>query len=64
MAPELINKTTYNLNVDIWACGFLLFILCSGGQHPLFTVNMSPDSYTNLFKNKVIEWDFPKCFPL
>jgi len=44
MAPE-IAKTVQNRTGDIWACGFILFILCSGGKHPLYKINMNKEEY-------------------
>jgi calcium/calmodulin-dependent protein kinase I len=34
MAPEIFDKKSYDISVDIWASGFILYILCSGGRHP------------------------------
>jgi serine/threonine protein kinase len=35
MPPELIMGYKSCHKVDIWACGFILFLLCSGGKHPV-----------------------------
>lgn len=38
MSPELCGKIpSYSYLVDSWAAGFVLYILVSGGQHPLNT---------------------------
>jgi serine/threonine protein kinase len=35
LAPEGLNGEKYDYRVDIWACGFILYLLCSGGRHPV-----------------------------
>jgi len=62
MSPELIKKQ-YTEHCDSWSTGFILYILCSGGMHPIYKHNMSRDTYFNLFTN-LEEWQFPDGFPL
>ena len=62
MAPEMF-KNQVNSSIDSWACGFILFMLCSGGMHPIYRLNMTSDIY--LFKLKSIyQWEFPEEFPM
>lgn len=63
MAPEIIDKKYYDQSIDIWACGYLLYILCSGGKHPIFINNMGIDNYINELK-KQEEWTFTSSFSL
>lgn len=30
MAPEIVKKSPYDLSVDVWACGVILFKLLTG----------------------------------
>ncbi len=63
-SPEQINEQAYDQSVDIWACGFVLYILCSGGKHPFYDKRkMSTDKYKEEIKN-FKEYDFPDGFPL
>lgn len=62
MSPETLKKQT-NDTTDSWACGFILYILCSGGQHPLFRSGMSFDQYSDLLKSGK-DWTFPEGFPM
>lgn len=36
MAPEIIQKHEYSKSVDIWSIGIIMYILISGGDHPLY----------------------------
>jgi serine/threonine protein kinase len=63
MSPELINKQSYDMTIDIWAAGIILYILCSGGKHPLYTIGLDNDTYLNIFKGKN-SFSFPENFPL
>jgi len=63
MAPEIINKKSYDHSIDIWATGFILYILLSGGRHPIYTKEMDSEAYMKEF-TKEFEWNFPCPFPL
>lgn len=58
--PEL-HKTSEN--TDIWACGFILYILASGGIHPIYKNEMNRKTYIELLTN-IKEWSFPDTFPM
>lgn len=63
-APEQINQNGYDQSVDVWACGFILYILCSGGKHPIYNKKkMNTEKYIQAVKN-FKEYSFPKNFPL
>jgi serine/threonine protein kinase len=34
LSPEVISRLDYDYTVDTWACGVILYILCSGGTYP------------------------------
>ena len=63
MAPELILKQPYNESIDLWACGFVLYILCSGGIHPVYLKEHNSQKYQECLKN-VQGWEFPEKFPM
>ncbi len=35
MAPEIIKKKPYTEKIDIWALGIIMYIMGSGGEHPI-----------------------------
>jgi len=45
MAPEVALKKEYSKGVDIWSTGIVMFMLLTGGDHPLFSSNDGPESY-------------------
>ena len=47
MAPEILLKRSYDYLVDSFSAGIVLFILCSGGMHPFYSVNKSRKEYIN-----------------
>jgi serine/threonine protein kinase len=49
MAPEQLFGMKYSSNIDMWACGFMLYIMCSGGMHPIIT------DYNMLYQEKYVE---------
>jgi len=61
-SPEQINHHSYDHFVDYWATGYILFILCSGGCHPIYRQGMNTDDYINAFTHN-IEYAFPPNFP-
>jgi serine/threonine protein kinase len=60
MSPEIHGASESS---DIWACGFILYILASGGVHPLYKSGMSKETYQELLAS-VTEWKFPDTFPM
>lgn len=46
--------------VDMWSCGIILYLLISGGKHPLWTKGDTSDSYLAKLANP--EWIFPEAF--
>ena len=36
MGPELILKKKYSKGVDVFATGIILYMLLTGGEHPLY----------------------------
>jgi serine/threonine protein kinase len=63
MAPEIMNKKSYDHSIDIWATGFILYILLSGGRHPIYTKEMDSEAYMKEYF-KEPQWNFPPDFPL
>jgi serine/threonine protein kinase len=63
MSPELINKQNYDNSVDIWACGFILYLLCSGGKHPLYRSDMDLEKYNERIRKRET-WQFTDNFPI
>ena len=61
MSPEQVFKQKYSFNVDIWACGFILYMICSGGMHPIIQDSglLNYDSYEDAVR-KVKERGWPK----
>ena len=62
MAPEIFKKQA-NETSDIWAAGFILYILCSGGMHPVLKPDMKKEEY-KLKLQSIKEWDLPDRFPM
>ena len=63
MAPEIIMDRQYDNLVDIWSAGIIMFILESGGGHPLL---FKPKTKTEFIKDIKLkkEYFFPNHFPL
>ena len=51
MAPEVALKKEYSKNVDIWSIGIIMFMLLTGGSHPLFTNQDTAITYKEKLKN-------------
>ena len=54
MAPEQIEKKSYNQTVDIWSIGIILFMLLNNGQHPFY----NKGDLKNEFLKKLKNWKF------
>ena len=63
MAPEVMNKKSYDATIDIWAAGFILYIMLSGGRHPIYSREMDSELYIKEVL-KESQWNFPSNFPL
>ena len=64
MAPEIIGNKMYDQSVDLWACGIILFLLCSGGVHPIMNINkLSSKEYFKSL-NEIKNWEFTAQFPM
>lgn len=62
-SPEQIIGKFYDNYIDLWATGYILYILCSGGAHPIFTSGMGYEQYVENFKS-LKEWKFTPEFPM
>lgn len=58
MAPEVALKKEYSRSVDIWSTGIVMYMLLTGGSHPLFTQKDDAESYKEKLKNTT-ELQFP-----
>ena len=63
MAPEIIMDRQYDKLVDIWSTGIIMYILESGGSHPLLFKPKAKDKYIEDIKLKK-NFIFPEFFPL
>ena len=63
MAPEIIMDRQYDNLVDIWSTGIIMYILESGGAHPLLYKPKARDEFINDIKNRK-NFFFPNHFPL
>jgi len=36
MAPEVAFQKDYSKSVDIWSTGIIMYMLLTGGDHPLY----------------------------
>ena len=58
MAPELIERKSYDLSIDIWSIGIIMFKLLNKGEHPFYTQNDSNKIFLrNLKENKRKEFN-------
>ena len=65
MSPEIIKRKPYTNKIDDWALGIILYIMGSGGEHPIFRNNMTRTEY----EEKIIQlertgWHFNEHFPM
>ena len=51
MSPELIQKKRYSPGVDVFAVGIVMYMLLTGGEHPLYTSN---DFTTEKYKKQLL----------
>ena len=63
MAPEIIMDRQYDNLVDIWSTGIIMYILESGGAHPLLYESKYKKEYIEDIKSKK-NYYFPNHFPL
>ena len=62
MAPEMLTDRPYDQLIDSWACGIIMYILESGGKHPIYTQGMNKNEYIKKLKEQK-EWQFNIGFP-
>ena len=62
MAPEIIMNRPYDSLVDIWSIGIIMYILESGGSHPLYNSDVCSKDFMELIKNKT-NINFQVFFP-
>ena len=62
MAPEILNNRPYDFLVDLWSVGIILYILESGGKHPIFVQGIEKRAFIKETRTKK-EWEFPLHFP-
>ncbi len=67
MAPEIIEKRKYDCLVDLFSIGVILYVLASGGKHPIYRKKMTTDEYIKelyALKSNKENFDFPSYMPL
>lgn len=65
MAPEMLQDKSYDQTIDTWACGIIVYLLCSGGEHPLGL--QSPKDMADFKQNLTLlsdNWKFNVNFPM
>jgi len=62
MAPEVIMNRPYDSLVDIWSVGIIMYILESGGSHPIYNKSMNSETFIEFINNKN-KINFPDFFP-
>lgn len=52
MAPEVAFHGEYTKSVDIWSVGIIMYVVLTGGKHPLYIDNEDTfDSYKKKLSN-------------
>ena len=64
MAPEILLKRNYDVLVDSFSAGIVLYIMCSGGVHPFYTKDMSSKDYINKNLSQKFQCKFSTEMPL
>jgi serine/threonine protein kinase len=62
MAPEVAFNQEYTKSVDIWSIGIIMYVILTGGKHPIY-VNQEDSIET--YKKKLYsceEFDTPEEF--
>lgn len=54
VAPEQVQRRHYGKAIDVWSCGIILHMVCTGGLHPLWRDGDSPETYRE--KLGKLEW--------
>ena len=62
MAPEVLMNRKYDSLIDLWSVGIIMYILESGGRHPIYEQSMHSDYFIEFIKNKN-KISFPDSFP-
>ena len=58
MAPEVALKKEYSRSVDIWSTGIIMYMLLTGGNHPLFSSKDNAETY-KIKLRKINHLSFP-----
>ena len=51
MAPEEINKKSYDLSIDVWSIGILMYMLLNKGEHPFYHKGDTKQDFINNLEN-------------
>ena len=51
MSPELIKQRKYTAGVDVFAVGVVMYMLLTGGKHPLYS---SDEFLTEKYKTQLL----------
>ena len=57
MAPEEIEKKSYNLSVDMWSIGILMYMLLNNGEHPFYHNWETKETFLNNLKTKNLKFN-------
>lgn len=59
MAPEIAFDNEYAKSVDLYSIGIIMYMLLTGGSHPLYSPGDDPETYKRKLKGYT-EFSFPK----
>ena len=59
MAPEVAFLKEYSKSVDIWSTGIIMYMLLTGGDHPIFEETDTATSYKDKLKRIETHLPFP-----